>query len=229
MKYAQGSFITVPSRQKLDGMHPTAQCLYMWLCAYANETGNCFPSRTTLANNVGCSDSMVDNMLSLLEKEGLVAKKARKEGDKQLTNLYTVIVDTLPRGTTPLPHSTPPPSHDVGTELNPILTQTSEVPLRVEREQPESRKLKGDTRKYPNARLVFSWFPKQQPFWNTHSTELKHAEMLFTDPTRGEVEVKKRLRYLREHAGEEFLPQIDSPYDLNTKWEKLSAYAKRNS
>jgi len=126
------------------------------------------------------------------------------------------------------------PSTGQNVPFSPLYKEYKEditvvAPLRVEKDPPESRKLKGDTRKYPNARMVFSWFPKQQPFWNTHSTELKHAEMLFTDPTRGEVEVKKRLRYLREHAGEEFLPQIDSPYDLNTKWEKLSAYAKRNS
>lgn len=126
MKYERGSFITVPSREVLSGLHPTAQTLYMWLCAYANETGTCYPSRKTLAKNVGCSETMIDNMVDLLVENGLLKIKGRKDGDKQLSNLYTVLIQP------PLPHSGTPPTtqyegvyHDVRT--NSIqLTQSNE-------------------------------------------------------------------------------------------------------
>lgn len=80
--------------------------------------------------------------------------------------------------------------------------------------------------KYPNAKTVFSWFPAPQKSWNLNTTELKHAELLFE---RGEEAVKKRLRFVREHDGEDYLPSITKPSDLERKWTDLSTYAKRNS
>ncbi len=80
--------------------------------------------------------------------------------------------------------------------------------------------------KYPNAKTVFSWFPSPQKSWQLNTTELKHAELLFE---RGEEEVKKRLRYIKNHEGEDFLPSITKPSDLERKWNDLTAYAKRNS
>lgn len=126
MKYERGSFITVPSREVLSGLHPTAQSLYMWLCAYANETGTCYPARKTLAKNVGCSETMIDKMVDLLIEHELLKIKGRKDGDRQLSNLYTVLIQP------PLPQSGTPPTteyegvyHDVRT--NSIqLTQSSE-------------------------------------------------------------------------------------------------------
>lgn len=92
MKYAQGSFITVPSKETLRGLDPMAQTLYMWLCSYANETGTCFPSRNTLANDVGCSDKSIDRMLTLLLEKGLVVKQRQIKEDAYTSNLYTVLV-----------------------------------------------------------------------------------------------------------------------------------------
>lgn len=80
--------------------------------------------------------------------------------------------------------------------------------------------------KYKNAKTVFSWFPRPEKNWNLNTTELSHAELLFE---RGEEEVKKRLRYVAEHEGEDFLPTINKPSDLERKWNDLTAYARRNS
>lgn len=92
MKYERGSFITVASRDTLRGLHPTAQTLYMWLSSYANETGNCFPSRKTLANDCGCSEDTVDKMIVVLIEARLLEKKNRVENGEKLSNLYTVLV-----------------------------------------------------------------------------------------------------------------------------------------
>lgn len=89
--YEKGSFITVPNKKVLRGLHPTAQAIYMWLCNYANEDGNCFPSRKTLSKDAKCSVKTVDNMMKLLVEKGLVTVEHRSDerGD-QGTNLYTL-------------------------------------------------------------------------------------------------------------------------------------------
>lgn len=89
----------------------------------------------------------------------------------------------------------------------------------------EERPTKTSKSKYKHSKEVFSWFPNPQKSWAFNTTELKHAELLFD---RGEAEVKKRLRFLKEHEGEDFLPSITKPSDLERKWEDIKAYAKRN-
>lgn len=121
MKYERGSFITVGSRDTLRGLHPTAQALYMWLSSYANETGNCFPSRKTLASDVGCSERTVDSMVDLLRENGLIEVKGRKDGDKQLSNLYKVLI--VP----PLAGDATPPSRTVATPLQNLRTNSNQL------------------------------------------------------------------------------------------------------
>lgn len=48
MKYEKGTFITVPNIQRLQELPPAAQALFMWLCAYADKDGRCYPSRAAL-------------------------------------------------------------------------------------------------------------------------------------------------------------------------------------
>lgn len=121
MKYERGSFITVPSREMLRGIHPTAQTLYMWLCGYANETGTCFPSRKTLADDVGCSERTIDQMVDILRERELLKVNPRMDGDKQLSNLYTVlVVPPLAESATPPSKSCPTPLAESAHELNPL-------------------------------------------------------------------------------------------------------------
>lgn len=126
MKYERGSFITVGSRDTLRGLHPTAQALYMWLSSYANETGNCFPSRKTLANDVGCSEDTVDKMLVMLVENGLISKEMRFSGGSQSSNMYTVLIKGGSRqNRPPQPYTTAPLPARIGTNSN-QLTKTTE-------------------------------------------------------------------------------------------------------
>lgn len=128
MKYEKGSFITVPSRDALRGLNPIAQSLYMWLCAYANETGQCFPSRKTLAFDVGCSEATIDRMVALLIEKGLLKKKHQKtaEGDMG-SNLYTVLI--VGGGLTV---STPSP-HTEATVPSQVRTNSIHITQPIER------------------------------------------------------------------------------------------------
>ena len=126
MKYEQGSFITVPSRNTLRGLHPTAQTIYMWLCSYANETGECFPSRSTLAKDARCSDRTVDEMLEILIEQGLLRKKGRADGDKQLSNLYTVMICERGAG------GSPPPSRRFAPPAKEVRTNSTHLTQPIE-------------------------------------------------------------------------------------------------
>ncbi len=93
MRYSKGSFITVPNKEALRGMKPATQCLFMWLCQYANTTGKCFPSKKTLATDTGMSESAVLRSMKELEDARLVIKENRtdkKKGNK--SNLYHILI-----------------------------------------------------------------------------------------------------------------------------------------
>ena len=186
MKYEKGSFITVPSREVLRGLNPIAQSLYMWLCSYANESGNCFPSRATLAKDVGCSDNSIDRMLDILLEKGLIQKETRlKNGEKQ-TNLYTVIV----RGGSPT-RSLPSPTQGVGVaphrgiELNLVLTQSTEGGAERENE-PEDRissrvipnpySVGATKEKWSDGELrlqVLNWYFAESGLWNKATSKVR--------------------------------------------------------
>lgn len=128
MRYERGSFITVPSKEVLRGLPSNVQTLYMWLCSYANETGNCFPSRNTLASDCGCSIRTIDATLKLLEESELIEKENRYSNNEKSTNLYSVIIrggrakSALGRAKSALPLE-----QNLRIELNPIRTKSTEL------------------------------------------------------------------------------------------------------
>lgn len=132
MKYDKGSFITVPSKETLSGLPSQLQTLYMWLCSYANETGECFPSRATLARNCGCSVRTIDESMEKLVFCELVKKRKRVDDGENLTNVYTVMVlGGSAKSAPPSAKSAQPLVQNLRTELNPILTKESESEIRV--------------------------------------------------------------------------------------------------
>ena len=64
---------------------------YVMLSKYAdNSTGQCFPSRRTLYELVGCSDRKLDKCIKRLIEKGYIKKKNRKNGKQYKTNVYLV-------------------------------------------------------------------------------------------------------------------------------------------
>lgn len=87
MKYAKGSFITVPSAG-LKGIGSGAQAVYLWLCDFSNRTGECFPSKGVLSELVGCSERSLDAYMEDLINAGLVIKEDRFIENRQTSNNY---------------------------------------------------------------------------------------------------------------------------------------------
>lgn len=107
-------------------------------------------------------------------------------------------------------------------------THSDEIPSidmdsRQEIKPPEKAK-----RNYKEVYAVFvQVFDKPHPSnWIVNATQQKCAENLYTE--RGLEQIRTALEYYKEHKGEEYLPVIDSPYDLDTKWTKLFSFKKKN-
>lgn len=120
----------VPNQKELQGLDPIAQVVFMWLCYHANQDGECFPSQATLCKESGAGRTTVKKALTLLENIGLIEKEIRKDGNRNLTNLYQVIIGGVGREATPLGReATEGVGRQASRELNPSsLTQSNEEP-----------------------------------------------------------------------------------------------------
>lgn len=137
MKYEKGSFITVPNSTALKGLHATAQCLFMWLCHHANQDGKCFPSRKRLAELCDVSVDMIDKMMKILVERRLVEKETRKNGTKNETNIYAIILGGVADGIGQVADGIGQGVADgIGSELNPLsLTQSNEQIIKGKKEK----------------------------------------------------------------------------------------------
>lgn len=99
MKYKKGTFVIVPNMHILHGKSPELQTVFLWLCSYIDENGQCFPSRKKLAECCSMTVKTLDKYMTALTDLGLVTKTQRqKEGTvENMSNLYQVnVLDTLP-------------------------------------------------------------------------------------------------------------------------------------
>lgn len=92
MKYKKGTFITVPNREVLAGLKPDVQCVFMWLCNFADDDGICYPSHKKLSTCSGVSKRQIMRCVKALEDAGLITKTKRKRGKKNETNVYQIII-----------------------------------------------------------------------------------------------------------------------------------------
>lgn len=91
LKYEKGTFTVVPL-ELVAGLNSSAQCVFAWLCFFANQDGNCFPSRETLAGKTGLSVRSLDRAMKLLTERGLIVKIPRFNGVHQTTNEYEIML-----------------------------------------------------------------------------------------------------------------------------------------
>jgi DNA-binding Lrp family transcriptional regulator len=72
-------------------------------------------------------------------------------------------------------------------------------------------------------RVVFNAFAPDYPkSWERNTTQIKSAKALMAE--RGMEQVQKALDFYRKNCHRQFIPEISTPYDLDTKWEKLLAF-----
>jgi len=223
----QPHIYTLPERFLKDPAVPLRWKLYTILNGFWISGKPVFASNAWFAEKLGCSDRHVRDCLLELEKMYLITRHGASQKRRIIPGGHGGGTESSYQGGTPSVARAEPRVPHIADSIADRLNGASEDGLRVEEvvEEEENPRPKSKP-KYPNAKTVFSWFPSQEKSWALNTTELKHAELLFL---RTEAEVKKRLRYLREHEGEDFLPSITKPSDLERKWNDLTTYAKRNS
>ena len=141
MRYEKGSFVVIPNKEILRGAPSEMLSIFFWLCSYADENGQCFPSRNKLHKDTGCGLKTIDKYIKILEERGLIDKQTRyKSGTKeQMSNLYQIMtVETIePRemsndcDTSSIPTPTPSSQNGAVTISNlnyNKLTQVTDIP-----------------------------------------------------------------------------------------------------
>lgn len=128
MKYEKGTFITVPNIEHLSGLSGLTTALFLWICKYSDDNGECFPSRAKLAKDMSCTVQTIDNHIKILLDKGLITKEVRKKsGTKQnMSNMYCVqIIGHVANETTLGSQlNDPTPSQPNDTVTKPIINQT---------------------------------------------------------------------------------------------------------
>lgn len=116
----------------------------------------------------------------------------------------------------------------IAPDTKPNLTKLTSVAIAPQvievKESQEEEKTPKSKPKYPNAKTVYSWFPKPQKAWEINTTELKHAELLFL---RGEKQVRSALALLADHGNDPYCPEVLKPSHLEQKWSSLFRFAHK--
>lgn len=220
MKYEKGSFITVPT-SSIVGIGVGPQSLYMWLCSHANNDGECFPSRSTLAAKMGCSERALDGYLDELISLGLVIKEPRFNENKQTSNKYYLPLGVA-KSARGVAESAPTPSQNLRTELNPVLTkQYSADKPRVEIVDEDEDK---PTRAKTNTthRKVFLLFGPNPQGWWYHKAQKDAARRLLE--IEGVESLRLAMTFYKQNKDEPWCPKIHTPYDLEAKLPALRAF-----
>jgi hypothetical protein len=75
-------------------------------------------------------------------------------------------------------------------------------------------------------REVFALFGEYPKSWERNTTQIKAAKALKKE--RDWEQVKKAVRFYLDNSEKPFIPNVSTPYDLDTKWEKLLEYKYRD-
>lgn len=198
--------------------------LYAYLNGFWIGGKTVYARNDTLAKEFSKSERAIQFALGELEELGLITRNIKglsrfilpggipKEGRSPASPTHEA---QLHQGDEAQLHHTSDSISDINSSVAtaPQVIEVSEIT--EEQEKPKTPP------KYPHSKEVFSWFPRPEKSWELNKTQRAHAELLYL---RGEKKVKSALAFVKKHEGEDFFPSVATPYDLETKWEKLVNY-----
>ncbi len=126
MKYEKGNFITVPNKSELKKLDAHSQVLFMWLCSFTDEKGQCYPSVNRLAECCGLSRKSIIDRVKVLIDKGFLTKSYRYSENSQMSNLYQIHL--IPsNGSTPPANKVPKVVTVVHTPTETITHRTKAI------------------------------------------------------------------------------------------------------
>jgi hypothetical protein len=230
MKYEKGSFLVVPNKKTLEGLDVHAQVVYFWLCDFSDENGECFPSRSTLAELGNISLSSVDKALTILETTGLIVKFKRFYEQAPTSNMYqlNIVQGGSVLGTLGSVPQTLGVASQKRTNSTQYLTQSinsgNSEELQIVSVEPEEKK---STRKDTAYLAVFALWGNYPANWRMNKTQIQAAKNLLTEQTLDGA--AQALRFAAKFKDDPFCPEVLSPYDLDSKWVKLLAFKRKRA
>lgn len=91
--FEKGTFIIVPNKKHLYKLSAKAQVTWLALCAYADEDGTCYPSKSSLANLTGLGDRTITRGLEELKEKKWITWNVNKKPDGSFSsNSYTLFL-----------------------------------------------------------------------------------------------------------------------------------------
>lgn len=199
--------------------------LYGYLNGFWISGKSVYARNDTLAKNFNKSERAIQSALEELEGLGLVTR--------DIKGLSRYI---LPGGLKVEGRSPASPTHEAQlhpgdeAQLHHISDSisdsiyTGELPVRVVEVSEKEKKSKSPA-KYPNAKTIFSFWGPYPRNWDLNATQLRAAENLFKE--HGLEEVKDAVEWYETVKDLPFCPQMTSPYDLDSKWDKLEAFSNK--
>jgi predicted transcriptional regulator len=98
MKYKKGTFVIVPNLDELSGKPSEMQAIYLWICSHADKNGVCFPTKSKIGEEAGCSHNTVSKYLKQLVEDGFLEIKERytKNGRNTSNEYQLLILEGIP-------------------------------------------------------------------------------------------------------------------------------------
>lgn len=224
MLYKKGTFVIVPNKNYLQGQKPIVLAVFFWLCSFADEYGECFPSRQRIANDCCVTTKTVDSALKKLEELCLIEKikRQKKDGDYQ-SNLYQIIClnsfdEKEDEGGVGKKTTLGSEKNDTrGREKNDTLTISNTNYIQV---------TNSNTPVLQGIPLVIDEFVKVnqacKDFYG-NTTQRKYTQKLIE--TYGQETVMKVVKMLPQFNAK-FFNKATTPKELWDKWAKISAEAQ---
>lgn len=113
-----------------------------------------------------------------------------------------------------------------------MLGTTNSMPIEeVSHFEDERERVARPPAKYPNAKIVFRLWPGRPMNWNINRYQLQAAENLFLE--RGMESLKDAIEWYddmyKKWKHDKFFPVVNSPFDLDSKWDKLEAFNDKHA
>lgn len=180
----------------------------------------CWASNDWIATKIGAHKDTVSQAIKELEELKMI-KCTRTRRTRMITNEIGINAYLRPV-TTPISDRR---QHLTNADQNADKNTGSEAAYEIVQDEP---KPKPKTKEIPQQVFqVFSEVLGRNPLnWRTNTTQRTSAENLYAE--RGIDQIRKALETYVDIRGEPFCPQINSPYDLDSKWAKLSSFKKKH-
>lgn len=204
---------TLPEQFIADKSVPLHWKLYTLINGFWISGNEVFASNSYFAKKLGCSERYIQDCLKTLEDMKLL----RRDGVSQNRRILPWGANQqFVGGRTDSSKGNEPAAHHISVSNSDNLTISAEG---AESERPKREK------KDTTYLRVFDLWGTYPLSWRTHKAQIQAARNLLLE--HGLDDIKDALEYIGRHKNDEFFPEIHSPWDLDTKWQKLEAFYEK--